>query len=429
MIDRSIALLTIAAAKKESRKAVADAMPEIERVVKDAVADRDMKSFADMAVTIKGEPGRDGNDGVDGKDGRDGAKGDVGSKGPPGKDGRDGKDGKDGAKGENGDKGDIGPRGLKGPPGKDGEDGVGVESARINPRGELIVTLTNGETVNAGIARGRDGISMGGGGGGGSGSGGVGQKGDPGASAYEVSVVNGFTGTQSEWLASLVGPVGPAGADGADGAQGPQGIKGDTGATGPKGDTGDQGPQGIQGIQGVPGVFSASLIVPAPSGAYISNVITAAALITVTGTAGRCWLTPFISARNVTVARLGMEVTTLLAASTSKVAVYSDVNGIPTALLAGGVTSLDNSTIGLKEETVSFTFQAGVVYWIAIATSSTQVVRGAAVANWMPLSVNSANGSPFNCRLGTLTGMVMPATFGSTNLSGTTSPVIRMRVV
>ncbi len=100
-----------------------------------------------------------------------------------------------------------------------------------------------------------------------------------GASAYEVAVDEGFVGTISQWLASLVGPQGPAGQDGANGSdglngqdglsayeiavnegfvgtenqwlaslQGPQGIAGAQGATGP------QGPQGIQGIQGVQGV-------------------------------------------------------------------------------------------------------------------------------------------------------------------------------
>lgn len=38
------------------------------------------------------------------------------------------------------------------------------------------------------------------------------------ASAYEVAVRNGFVGTESEWLDSLIGPVGPAGDPGADGS-------------------------------------------------------------------------------------------------------------------------------------------------------------------------------------------------------------------
>lgn len=52
------------------------------------------------------------------------------------------------------------------------------------------------------------------------------EAGPEGDSAYEVAVANGFVGSQSAWLASLVGP---------------------------QGEQGEQGIQGIQGIQGVPG--------------------------------------------------------------------------------------------------------------------------------------------------------------------------------
>ena len=40
---------------------------------------------------------------------------------------------------------------------------------------------------------------------------GSGVKGDPGKSAYEIAVENGFQGTEQEWLASLVGQEGPIG--------------------------------------------------------------------------------------------------------------------------------------------------------------------------------------------------------------------------
>lgn len=53
-----------------------------------------------------------------------------------------------------------------------------------------------------------------------------------GDSAYEVAVANGFVGTETEWLASLVG---------------------DTGATGPQGSPGPQGSAGVQGPEGPPG--------------------------------------------------------------------------------------------------------------------------------------------------------------------------------
>lgn len=108
-------------------------------------------------------------------------------------------------------------------------------------------------------------------------------KGEPGDSAYEVAVANGFIGSEEEWLESLKGEPGAPltyedltpeqkaelkgkdgepgqdGKDGAPGAKGDKGDKGDPGDPGAKGDKGDpgekgeQGEQGIQGIQGIQG--------------------------------------------------------------------------------------------------------------------------------------------------------------------------------
>jgi hypothetical protein len=73
---------------------------------------------------------------------------------------------------------------------------------------------------------------------------GGGTSGTPGKSAYEVAVDNGYTGTVTQWLASLVGPAGATGATGPAGAAGATGPAGATGAQGLKGDKGDPGPAG-----------------------------------------------------------------------------------------------------------------------------------------------------------------------------------------
>ena len=83
-----------------------------------------------------------------------------------------------------------------------------------------------------------------------------------GKSAYEVAVENGFSGTETEWLASLKGATGAPGADGRDGEDGKtpyvgdngnwyigtddtgkpsRGAKGEPGSPGAKGDKGDPG--------------------------------------------------------------------------------------------------------------------------------------------------------------------------------------------
>ena len=70
----------------------------------------------------------------------------------------------------------------------------------------------------------------------------TGLQGAEGLSAYEIAVVNGFVGTEAEWLTGLIGP---------------QGVQGEVGP---------QGPQGIQGEQGLPGADATGDVVgPASS--------------------------------------------------------------------------------------------------------------------------------------------------------------------
>ena len=66
-----------------------------------------------------------------------------------------------------------------------------------------------------------------------------------GASAYEIAVENGYTGTEAEWLSSLKGEKGDTGEQG---LQGIQGEKGDTGAAGKDGMNGTDGRDGANGF-------------------------------------------------------------------------------------------------------------------------------------------------------------------------------------
>lgn len=194
----------------------------------------DLGTFADSGIAAQGETGEKGDtgeQGIQGETGATGAKGDTGEQGVAGLDGANGIDGQDGVDGTNG---------------ADGVDG------------------TNG-------ANGVDGAD--------------------GLSAYEVAVLAGFEGLESEWLLSLKGEkgdTGDAGATGATGAAftyadfteeqlaeltadietvaGPQGEKGDAftyedfteeqlaALKGEKGDTGDTGATGEQGVAGADGV-------------------------------------------------------------------------------------------------------------------------------------------------------------------------------
>lgn len=85
-------------------------------------------------------------------------------------------------------------------------------------------------------------------------------RGSQGESAYEIWENNGHSGSQQNFLNSLIGPPGPqgdqgqpgnVGGKGPTGFQGPAGKNGTNGAPGAKGDT---GPTGIQGPPGNDGV-------------------------------------------------------------------------------------------------------------------------------------------------------------------------------
>ena len=109
-----------------------------------------------------------------------------------------------GAKGDQGiqgEKGEKGDAGLGGADGKDGNDGVGVASSEINSLGELVITYSDGTTVNLGRV---------------------------------------------------------VGNDGAQGVQGEKGEKGDKGDQGVQGEKGDAGINGTNGADGV-GVASSEI--------------------------------------------------------------------------------------------------------------------------------------------------------------------------
>ena len=117
----------------------------------------------------------------------------------------------------------------------------------------------------------------------------AGAEGEAGASAYQIWLDNGNTGTEQDFLASLIGATGaqgaagPAGSDGADGADGAQGIQGIQGAAGQTGATGPQGAQGLQGAQGAAGADGTSITV-------LGTVANCASLPTSGNTAGDLWI-------------------------------------------------------------------------------------------------------------------------------------------
>jgi hypothetical protein len=165
---------------------------------------------------LNGEDGQDGQDGQNGIDGIDGTNGVDGLDGIDGLDGLDGNDGLDGINGNdgldglsayqlsdstlsqtdwiaslNGEKGDVGDDGWS------AYDEWRTFSGNANKTANQFIQAITG------------------------------------SSAYQIAVdVGGFTGTQSQWLASLKGDKGDQGDQGEPGEKGDKGDQGDSAAAG-----------------------------------------------------------------------------------------------------------------------------------------------------------------------------------------------------
>ena len=116
-----------------------------------------VKATGEMGAT-----GAQGEQGIQGVQGEKGDKGDQGEQGIQGVQGEKGDAGADGASGQNGTNGINGKNGVNGQDGqngqdgKDGQDGTagrGIDNAMIDNDGYLILTMTDGTTINAGLVR------------------------------------------------------------------------------------------------------------------------------------------------------------------------------------------------------------------------------------------------------------------------------------
>lgn len=187
------------------------------------------------------------------------------SKGKDGTDGKNGTNGKNGANGKDGRSITLASVNSEGQlvitysdgssvnldklVGINGIDGVSISNSSINDKGELIITYSNGQICNLGKVVGVDGIN---------GINGInGSDGNNGKNGQDgISVVKSEINSNGELVVtysnSVIDNLGKV--VGSDGAKGEKGDKGDTGAQGEKGEKGDAGEQGIQGVAGKDGI-------------------------------------------------------------------------------------------------------------------------------------------------------------------------------
>lgn len=188
------------------------------------------------------------------------------SKGKDGTDGKNGTNGKNGANGKDGRSITLASVNSEGQlvitysdgssvnldklVGINGIDGVSISNSAINDKGELIITYSNGQICNLGKVVGVDGKN---------GINGInGSDGNNGKNGQDgISVVKSEINSNGELVVtysnSVIDNLGKV--VGSDGAKGEKGDKGDTGARGEKGEKGDAGEQGIQGVAGKDGKY------------------------------------------------------------------------------------------------------------------------------------------------------------------------------
>ncbi len=125
---------------------------------------------------------------------------------------------------------------------KDAKGDAATNAITVTVNGGGLIDATASNVINSNFSsmeyiwNGTKWLTTGGGGAAGAGTPGApgadGEDGADGASAYEIAVANGFSGSQTEWLASLKGADGAPGEKGADGTNGTNGTDGEDGTNG-----------------------------------------------------------------------------------------------------------------------------------------------------------------------------------------------------
>ena len=214
--------------------------------------------FLNSLIGADGQAGADGADGANGANGMDGADGTDGLSAVEaglahgntgteddffasvtGPEGPQGPGGQDGADGTNGIDGTNGTDGADGADGLSAYD-IWLAAGNTGSEADFLASLVGQDGADG--ANGADGADGADGANGADGMNGLdglnGADGADGLSAFEIWLAAGNTGNESDFLASLVGAPGAQGEDGLQGPEGPQGPQGVAGADGAEGAAG-----------------------------------------------------------------------------------------------------------------------------------------------------------------------------------------------
>lgn len=172
------------------------------------------------------------------------------------------------------------------------------------------------------------------------------------------------------------------------------------------------------------------------SGAYYDNSFGGLTAGNTAWSTGIVAVVPYMTPVAMTIDRFGIVVSTLATAGTVDLQVYESLaNGWPGARLLA-TTTLSTTSVGLKEATVSFTFEAGKNYWLGMRASVAVTVKGIQMACAKQFGMASTDGSTSNYATGLVQNSSMagaaPSTWGAVTVSQLNSfppPSFRLRAV
>lgn len=131
------------------------------------------------------------------------------------------------------------------------------------------------------------------------------------------------------------------------------------------------------------------------SGSYYDLVPFCTATATRISAANRMEAVPFYSSGNFEIDLIGVAVTTGVASSKCKIAIYdSDENGLPLYLIFGG-SDISTSGTGFVSESTSISLTSGKLYWFVLKTSGAITVRVNPLASAYNLGLSGSNGTTY----------------------------------
>jgi hypothetical protein len=169
-----------------------------------------------------------------------------------------------------------------------------------------------------------------------------------------------------------------------------------------------------------------------PAGRYFDTSVLAVGLSPFAGSAGRIDISRFVPEYDMTVDRLGVYVTTGVAAATGRVVIYgANANNEPDARLFFPADDLNLATSAVfVEHTASFTLKKGVLYYVGFMHGSTATIYGIQGYTLPSLGFSgNVSSSPGSVIRQTVTYPNAPANFGFTasQITASAAPSIKMR--